>query len=138
MKKCFIFYIILLFAIFSCAVKNKVYQSLEGEVWKYRLNIDKLGVDVDYSWIFLENNQVVEKEYISAGNHLINSYKGTYFYDAETKTVFLEYKLDSNKILKKRLDLTITNQDTIIAIIDNRWKNSFLNNFIREKIMIRK
>lgn len=112
--------VLLLMILFAgCStMKNTKENSLEGQKWTYSKIIQQ-GIGFGNEWSFLPNNKFTEDEWYSGGMYWKRNYSGTYFYNEDTKTIFLKYKKKNaplSKQIKTRLDLKITENDTVLTI----------------------
>lgn len=106
-----------------CAMLENINKAvLDGQKWSIVNEIGP-GTGSGNSWIFLPGNRFKEQDWYSGGAYWIHHYTGTYVYDADRKTVFLNYDRHPylKHISKKRLDLKITEKDTVLTVTEG-WK----------------
>lgn len=118
-------FLIVIFLFSNCTViKNTDNILLEQQRWTLEKTINT-GLSLGKSWTFLPDNNFTEKEWYSGGAYWIHHYSGKYFYDANRKAVFLKYNKGESqslkKIRKRRLDLKIAENDSILTVTDG-WK----------------
>lgn len=111
--------IIILFS--SCAMPKKINTAvLEGQTWSVVSEIGP-GTGSGNSWKFLPKNRFTETDWYSGGAYWTHHYTGNYFYDADNKAVLIKYDKHPylKHVLKKRLSLKITENDTILIVTSN-------------------
>jgi|GEM_PF-4030826 len=99
--------------------KNVNSTNLEGQRWTFEKMING-GIGLGNSWTFLPNNRFTEIEWYSGGAYWRHHFSGKYYYEANSKTVFLEYDTDKaphlKRAIKQQLNLIISENDTILSI----------------------
>lgn len=105
----------------GCAMNKNRNTALPMEQkWTFSREVS-LGTGSGNSWSFSPNGRFTEVEWYSGGGYWTHHYSGTYFYDADNKTVFIKYDRNKAPHLKKRLSLIITENDTTLRIACG-WK----------------
>lgn len=108
----------------SCTMTKSINSSLEGQRWIWSKELKNAGVSTGNSWIFLSNNRFSEKSWYSGGAYFTYNYTGTYYYNADNKTVFLRYDKEQTnppKFIRSCIQLTVIDNATI-PVFYNSWK----------------
>lgn len=97
--------------------------ALAGQRWINQIQVGP-GIESGNMWTFLAHNRFTEKEWYSGGAYFTRHYAGTYYYDDQNKTVFIQYDRDKTPTAakgRKRRLIVHTNKSTKNLSVIDGW-----------------